>query len=728
MKSFLQSSFRETFGSNFNLDYDSRFKYPTTIGSADSRPLGTIYEKTSFAYIYKNTLIVTVDVLRHDGPSEVIGSLGTVTGQVTGDHLQWLDNVLQQGSVLAEVKNIIVQGHFPTLYPVKKTKSSGIYMDMNEDSEFWGVLRKHPVDIYFAGEAHLNTVTKDAESGIIQIVGRGNFFTNLFAIDITDDTIDVTCYNEVGPEKTMENFNYEESGHLRISKGSDFTEIAASGELAFFDDDDPVLYFNFESISLLKDRPVLGLGELDNTRRAPIVETVNVNGVDCSDSLVNAGTFGQDYDAQSANVNLSSGVYGNAASFSTNSVAAVYSMGPHSGPHPISYAMWLKTTFYGSRILMAYEGYWNQDQVFTARLENGKIELVYGSAQKVASQTGNLNDGYWHHTSIVMPFKGCKLSDIGVYVDGIKTTTVLSGADDVIDLPNGGMISIGGFGYGGRGGTGDLVRSGFRDGLNFIGEIDDALVFARALTDAEIQELSTPPTAFALRSKISYVKQEPLCLSLGLFGNDAVLRTCNDSDGQHWVQDILGYIHNKARYDKCLIPEVSSRFGIAVVVDDCNKQINSKFVWDLEPDHVVHVETGKMMKVNVASNNDIELTEEDYDARENEWDILFEGGFPPSYLTGEPSVSPSRSPSSVPSESPSAVPTSSPSARPSSAPSASPSSRPSSSPSSSPTSMPSSKPSSAPTSQPSSQPSAHPSATPTGKFVCWFDLFYHNFC
>ena len=244
--------------------------------------------------------------------------------------------------------------------------------------------------------------------------------------------------------------------------------------------------------------------------------------------------------------------------------------------------------------------------------------------------------------------------------------------------------------------------------------------------DAEIQELSTPPTAFALRSKISYVKQEPLCLSLGLFGNDAVLRTCNDSDGQHWVQDILGYIHNKARYDKCLIPEVSSRFGIAVVVDDCNKQINSKFVWDLEPDHVVHVETGKMMKVNVASNNDIELTEEDYDARENEWDILFEGGFPPSYLTGEPSVSPSRSPSSAPSESPSAVPTSSPSARPSSVPSASPSSRPSSSPSSSPTSMPSSKPSSAPTSQPSSQPSAHPSATPTGKFVCWFELFHHN--
>ena len=92
---------------------------------------------------------------------------------MTGAHLDWLDKVLQAGNEESAVKHIFVQGHFPVLYPVRKNKSSGQIMSYNENSEFWKMLRKHNVDIYFCGEVHLNTVTKDDVSDVIQIASRG---------------------------------------------------------------------------------------------------------------------------------------------------------------------------------------------------------------------------------------------------------------------------------------------------------------------------------------------------------------------------------------------------------------------------------------------------------------------------------------------------------------------------------------------------------------------------
>jgi len=719
LKSLLQPQFRQTFTSNFNNDYDGNFKYTSLIGSAPSRPIGTSYENSSYAYIHRNTLIVTVDVLHQESPYAIIGSLGTVTGAVTGDHLQWLDNMLEQGSNLSEVKHIIVQGHFPALFPVRKTKSSGIYMDNNDESEFWQVLRKHPVDIYFAGEAHLNTASIDPESDIIQVVGRGNFFTNFFTVDISDDTIDITCYDETGPEKTMDNFNYEASGHLSISKLNGSKSISASGELAFFDSDDPVLYFNFESIAMLEDRPVLGLGELPGVRRAPILESIIVDGSECSEALINSGTFGQDYDAQSTNVELTTGVYGGAGLFSTDSRAAIFGMGPHSESRPISYSMWFKTTSFGVRTLLSYEGFWNQDAVMSLRLQNGEPELVFSSGQKIYNSSIKLNDGLWHHIAATMPFKGCKMSDVKLFVNGELVPISIAGSDNTIDLPNGAMLSLGGFGYGGAADGDALDRVGFRQGLNFYGAFDDVMVFARPLTDSEIRELATRPVSFALRSKISYTKQEALCLGFGLFGDDVVLRNCNDQDGQQWIQDILGYIHNKDRYEKCLIPELEGSEIYSVKVGACNDAIDSVFVWNLEIGYAWHENTGKMLGVDTDNSNQIVLSDETFTARhltESEWDIVYEGGFPPSYLTGEPSLSPTRAPSSVPSASPSDVPTETPSSSPTSNPSASPTDVPSMNPSSSPTSSPSQIPSGKPSNDPSGFPSGKASNKPAGRF------------
>jgi len=301
----------------------------------------------------------------------------------------------------------------------------------------------------------------------------------------------------------------------------------------------------------------------------------------------------------------------------------------------------------------------------------------------------------------------------------------IAGPDNIIDLPNGAMLSLGGFGYGGASSSDALQRTGFRQGLNFYGAFDDVLVFARPLKDSEIRELATHPVSFALRSKISYKQQEALCLGLGLFGDAVVLRNCNDQDGQQWIQDILGYIHNKDRYEKCLIPELEGSGIYSVKVGDCNDAIDSVFAWNLEIGYAWHENTGKMLAVDTDNSNQIVLSEEQFTARaltESEWDIVYEGGFPPSYLTGEPSLSPTRAPSSAPSASPSDVPTTMPSSSPTSNPSASPtdlpsmnpSSDPSSSPSQTPTGKPSNEPSGFPSVSPSSNPSSEPSSKPTG--------------
>ena len=170
MKSELQPFFRSAFSQMFNFDSEGYFRYQNPIGNVPSRPLGTKYENSSFAYIHRNTLFVTVDQFYQESSDKVIGNLGTVTGAVVGNHLQWFDNILASAQNIAHVKHILVQGHLPVLSPVRKIKSSGMMMENGTKSDFWKSMQKHNVDIYFAGEVHDNTVTVDSDSNLIQVI------------------------------------------------------------------------------------------------------------------------------------------------------------------------------------------------------------------------------------------------------------------------------------------------------------------------------------------------------------------------------------------------------------------------------------------------------------------------------------------------------------------------------------------------------------------------------
>jgi len=85
---------------------------------------------------------------------------------VEGDHLKWFENVLIEARKNKSIKHIIVQAHLPIIQPVRKVSCSGQFMDNGEESMFWKIMVKYNVDIYFAGEVHTNTVTKDTSSNL----------------------------------------------------------------------------------------------------------------------------------------------------------------------------------------------------------------------------------------------------------------------------------------------------------------------------------------------------------------------------------------------------------------------------------------------------------------------------------------------------------------------------------------------------------------------------------
>jgi len=297
----VQPQFRETYQRNFNRDTQTgQFLFSEPIGSSPSRPLGTPFENTSYAYRYKNALFITLDAFRliddytqkFWDKSTGRGGQGAVTCTIDGKHLDWLENVLKEARRDLTIKHIFVQAHVPVLQPVRKVNSSGQFMDDAEKSEFWNIMRKYSVDVYFAGEVHTNTATKDEESNIVQIVSRGNFFNNFLTVDLTDTSIHITSYNEIGV-LPQNNNNYEAWGDLIIDKSGSETQILSSGSLELLDIRAPLIHFAFDEISQLENsRQVLALNH-DDHKTTLVARKITIRGIECRYSMYNHGSFGR---------------------------------------------------------------------------------------------------------------------------------------------------------------------------------------------------------------------------------------------------------------------------------------------------------------------------------------------------------------------------------------------------------------------------------------------------
>jgi hypothetical protein len=473
-----QPQFREAFAKEFNTNPDGgRFLYEEPIGKAASRPLGTPYADTSYAYRHKNALFITIDAFHQEDPDTVIGDEGTVTGTVTGEHLEWFEQVLSEARRDEGIRHIFVQSHLPIIYPVRKVNSSGMLMDDNMDNPFWQIMRKYNVDIYFAGEVHANTVTKDPESTVVQLVSRGNFFNNFQTLDISNDRIEVVCYNHIGEETS--DGKYAVSGRLLIDKSGAAARISGEGELAVLDPSGRLFHFDFEETVPLDAHPIMGMS--NRKKESPRV----LRGVTCSHVFPNRGAFGPHYSALTDGVESTDGPHGRAGAFTPDSRMGVFAMGPHHGNHAVSYALWVKTVSPESMVLVNSGSIWSRElkDFFNLNLNNGMPEIMVSANKRLVAAGPGLNDGKWHHLAVTMPEDGCRLSEVLIYVDGKPVDTRLDGADGVLHFNQAVRLGFGGLAYSAEAFDALPVEP-------FTGCMDEVSIWARSLKADEVLELA----------------------------------------------------------------------------------------------------------------------------------------------------------------------------------------------------------------------------------------------
>ena len=474
------------------------FKFNSNIGSTPSRPIGTDFEGTSYAYRYKNSLFIVVDVFRtidnENGAENYIdrengyGGEGAITCTMDNDHILWFESVLKAARSDESIKHIFVEAHVPIQHPVRKVNCSGQFLDDQAKSQLWKLMEEYNVDIYFAGEVHATTVTmsKTVGSSLLQIVSRGNKMHGFLSAATTDDTIVVKHFKDVGPGPKYNN-NYSESGSLIIDKSNPSdTKISANGDLAILNDSAALIHFDFEAKYKMSERQIEGLYS-----DKMIPEKIVVGRKKCNKSIHNVGTFGQQYDSQVKEVALVQGRHNNtsAGKFRARSRMAVFSMGPYTAGMVNSISFWMKTSQAKREMVLLYFGP-NRDitEKNTLRfiLKNGQLNFRFSrsSTNFRLIQEKMLADNEWHHIAMSMPFDSCKYSDVDLYIDGAPyefEQTV--GEDNHIFFHTEGRLNIGSYGYAKDSNADDLLS-------HFVGQLDDIMIWSHALKATDVLQLS----------------------------------------------------------------------------------------------------------------------------------------------------------------------------------------------------------------------------------------------
>jgi len=269
--------FREGFADVFTLDDKGKSRFTKNIGNALPRPIGTKYEHTSNAYQNKNLLFVTLDMFRFDSKDKIIGSQGVITRDISGKHFNWLESVLKKAQNIQSIKHIVVQSHLPIIYPVRKYASSGMMVDDRESEKILNLFRKYNVDLYLAGEVHMNTVTKDSKSNLIQFVARGNDLSNLTTIDVENEKLSLTTYHKNG----------DILGNLTIDKKENNTHIKGDGLLKPINPKGIQIHWGFDQIIPKKKYKSSVTGTFpEQSKHNPLLK-----GMSKSQVLINDGDF-----------------------------------------------------------------------------------------------------------------------------------------------------------------------------------------------------------------------------------------------------------------------------------------------------------------------------------------------------------------------------------------------------------------------------------------------------
>jgi len=307
---------------------------------------------------------------------------------------------------------------------------------------------------------------------------------NFVTVDVTDERIEITLYNQAAPK--LSDGKYDVYGTFVIDKSSGKRVFKDEGELAFLDREARMIHFDFEENFALADRQVLGLNKRPGN---PFVSEVTIQGVRCDRSFANRGVFGQNYDAQYADIDFTDGPRGKAGVFNPNSQMAVYGAGPHGHGNMVSYALWMKTTSEEGMVLINTGRGSALRGLLNLHLNDGEPELLLAANARLIAKGQKLNDGNWHHVAVSMPKKDCLLSEVQFYVDGQAVESKVVGQDNRVNVSLANKVTIGGLGHGpGKTPFSKLlhVQHGIKP---FEGSLDEISVWARGLTAVEVAEL-----------------------------------------------------------------------------------------------------------------------------------------------------------------------------------------------------------------------------------------------
>lgn len=136
-----------------------------------------------------------------------------------------------------------------------------------------------------------------SESNLIQIVARGNSFSNFLKVLVTDDAIQITSFNEIGRKPRFNN-DYEVHGELTMYKWGEDFYLESSGILEVINFEKPLIVLDFEEIVPLRSRQVIGMDHNDSNDKL-IASNITMRGIHCTDAMANKGSFGREYLLQS---------------------------------------------------------------------------------------------------------------------------------------------------------------------------------------------------------------------------------------------------------------------------------------------------------------------------------------------------------------------------------------------------------------------------------------------
>jgi len=187
----------------------------------ERRPVGTEAEFTAYAVSFGDAVtLITVDMFH-------LRSAGVRLGVFQGQ-LDWLGKEIRRAKRRGHV--VIVQGHMPTMMPVRSFRSGALHLPEHRQSTFYQTLHRERVDLFLCGEMHDSVLLQHRAGAPVQIshgcifrygfsylVGRvfpgGRVVVDLYEIPLTRASVETGLWSSDASRRQRSMLEYGDPVH-----------------------------------------------------------------------------------------------------------------------------------------------------------------------------------------------------------------------------------------------------------------------------------------------------------------------------------------------------------------------------------------------------------------------------------------------------------------------------------------------------------------------------------